>query len=129
MTRNREGYKSRHPISKLKDINDWSIKGPMFVVAGLLGFFDHALHWGRASFVTGVAIVLPVIMFREYWNQARFWITVTLLGAIQVLLALGVSSTMERLKFPFMLVFGIADFMLMVLAISWIFPERDGRDV
>jgi hypothetical protein len=113
-------------MKQWKDINDWSIKGPIFVAALLLGFFDHALHWGRASFVAGLALIVPMIGFREYWNQAKFWITVALLGAIQVLLVLGVSSMMEQLKFPFMLAFGIADSVLIALTISRVCSEHDG---
>jgi hypothetical protein len=93
------------PMKRTIDINDWSIKGPLLVVALLLGFFDHALHFGRASFAAGVAMVVPVIIFRDYWSKAKFWITVLLLGAGQAALVYGTRSMTEQFGFPFMLGF------------------------
>ena len=67
-----------------RKVNVWSIKGPILVLALLLGFFGDALHWGTAPLAAGAAMVIPIIGFRDFWNEGRFWITVLLLGAAQV---------------------------------------------
>ena len=67
-----------------RKVNVWCIKGPILVLALLLGFFGDALHWGTAPLAAGAAMVIPIIGFRDFWNEGRFWITVLLLGAAQV---------------------------------------------
>ena len=104
-------------------MNDWSFKGPLLVLALLLGFFDHALHWGRAPFAAGVAMVIPILGFRDLWKESKFWITIALLGVLQVPLVVGVGPWMEQLKFPLMLMFGIVDCALMIAAVSWVCSE------
>jgi hypothetical protein len=66
------------------------------VLGLLLGFFDHSLHWGRAVFAAGVAMVFPIIGFRDFWTDGRFWITVILLGVLQVPLVIAVRPLMEQ---------------------------------
>jgi hypothetical protein len=117
------------PVKTWRKVNVWSINGPILVLALLLGFFDHYLHWGLAALAAGVAIVIPIIGFRDFWNNGRFWITVALLGVAQVPLVTGVRPLMEQLKFPFMFAFGILDCALMVLAISWVCSGRSGKSV
>ena len=108
-------------------VNRWAVKGPILILASLLGFFDHELHWGRAAFAAGLAMTIVIIGFRTFWYEVRFWITLILLGVFQVPLVLLVSPMMEQLKFPFMFVFGIADTVLLGLAISWVCSQRDGK--
>src|SRR6266699_6880558 len=67
-----------------RKVNVWSIKGPILVLALLLGFFGDALHWGTAPLAAGAAMLIPIICFRDFWNEGTFWITVLLLGAAQV---------------------------------------------
>jgi len=112
---------------KWRKLNVWSIKGPILLLALLLGFFDHALHWGRGPFAAGLAMVIPIIGFRDFWNSGRFWITIALLGVLQVPLVMGVRPLMEQLKFPFMLTFGILDCALMIAAVSLCMLRRKGR--
>ena len=119
----------RQPLKTWRKVNVWSIKGPILVLAILLGFFDYSLHWGRAAFAAGVAMVIPIIGFRDFWNEGRFWITVVLLGLAQVPLVIALRPLMEQIKFPLMLVFGISDSVLMVLAILWVCSERNGKSV
>lgn len=68
-------------------------------------------------------MTVPIIGFRDFWNDGRFWITVGLLGIVQVPLVITVRPLMEQLKFPFMLIFGLLDCVLVVLAVSWICSE------
>jgi hypothetical protein len=97
------------------------------VLAGLLGLFNHDLHWGRGPFAAGVAMVLPIIYFRDLWNEVRFWIVILLLGVIQIPVVIGVRGLMEELKFPFMLAFGILDCTLVGVVVSWFCLEGDGE--
>jgi hypothetical protein len=106
-----------------KKVNVWPIKGPILVVGLLLGFFDHYLHWGRAAIAAGVAMIVPIIGFRDFYSEAKFWTTVALLGGGQVLLVIAYGPLMEQLKFPFMLMFGIVDCFVVVLVISWLCSE------
>ena|SRR3989442_4548090 len=119
----------RQPAKRWRKVNVWSLKGPILVLVLLLGFFDHTLHWGRAPFAAGLAMVIPIIGFRDFWNEGRFWITVVLLGLVQVPLVIEVRPLMERLKFPFMFTFGIFDCVLVALAISWVCSEHNGKSV
>src|ERR1700724_3155397 len=87
-------HNRRQAVERWRKVNDWSFKGPLLVLALLLGFFDHALHWGRPSFVAGVAMVIPILGFRDLWKEARFWITIVLLGVVQVPLVVSVGPLM-----------------------------------
>jgi hypothetical protein len=111
------------PQKKWRKVNVWSIKGPYLVALFVLGLFYDSLHWGRAPIAVGIAMIAPVIGYRDFWNEARFWISVLLLGAVQVPLAVAVSPLMERFGFPFMFTFAIFDSVLVVLAISWVCSE------
>ena len=101
-------------------VNTWSFKGPLLVIAVLAGFFDHALHWGRAPIAAGVAMIIPIIGFRGLWSETRFWITVVLLGVLQIPVVIAVQPVMEQFKFPYMLLFGVIDCALIISAISWV---------
>lgn len=117
----------REPAKRWRRVNVWTFKWPLLVLALLLGFFDHALHWGRAPFAAGVAMIVPVIGFRDFWNESRFWITILLLGVFQIPLVIGVRPLMEQLKFPFMLTFGILDCALMIAVVSWVCSEATDK--
>ena len=120
-----EPFNNARREKKWKTVNVWPIKGPLLVTMLLLGFFDHALHWGRAPIAAGLAMVLPIIGFRDFWNEGKFWITVSILAVAQVPLVIAISSPMDRLKFPLMFMFGICDGLLVALAISWVCAERN----
>ena len=83
----------RKAAERWRKVNNWSFKGPLLVLALLLGFFDHALHWGRAPFAAGVAMLIPILGFRDLWKEARFWITIVLLGVLHVPLAQQIIKT------------------------------------
>jgi|SRR5581483_5812946 len=110
-----------------RKVNVWSIKGPILVLALLLGFFADALHWGTAPLAAGAAITIPVIGYRDFWNKGRFWITVFVLAMFQVPLVIAVRPLIEKLKFPFMLMFGLFDCVLVALAISWVCSENSEK--
>jgi len=69
-------------------------------------------------------MIIPLVGFRDFWNSGKFWMTVVLLGVLQVPLVIAVKPLMERLKFPFMFTFGMLDCALVALAISWVCTER-----
>jgi len=120
-------HNQRRAVKGWRTVNVWPIKGPLIVVAGLLGFFDHAIHWGRAPIAAGLAMIIPILGFRDYWGEVRFWITIAVLGVLQVPLGIGVRPLMEQLKFPFMLTFGIIDCAVMVALISWVCSAGTGE--
>jgi hypothetical protein len=108
------------PITGWKRVNDWSIKGPLILAALGVGFFDHVLHLGRLPVAAAIALIIAIIGFREFWNDWRFWITVCLMGFLQVPLVLVINPKIERLGFGFMFTFAILDFFFVAFAISWI---------
>jgi hypothetical protein len=114
-------------IERWRKVNDWSFKGPLLVIALLLGFFDHTLHWGRATFAAVLATLIPVFGFRDLWREARFWITILLLGVLQIPLVMAVGSLVEQLKFMFMLAFGIFDCALIIAVVSWVCSEENDQ--
>jgi hypothetical protein len=118
---------NREPLRRWRKINTWSVKGPLIVVAVLFGMLGAALNWDSVPFAAGVAIVLPVIGFRDYWREWRFWITIGLLGALQVPLVVALDSLVARLKFQGMLAFGIIDCILVILAVSFACSESKKR--
>jgi hypothetical protein len=117
---------SRPAKKKWKTVNVWPIKGPVLLLALLLGIFDHSLHWTRAVAAVGLAMIVPIIGFRDFWKTGKFWITVALLTAAQVPVARAVKPLMERLRFPFMLTFAMLDCTIVTLCIWWVCSE-DGR--
>jgi nicotinamide riboside transporter PnuC len=110
---------------KWRTVNVWSVKGPLLILVVILTFFDNVLGWGRAPIAAGVAMLLPIVGYRDFWNEGRFWITVGLLGVAQVPLVIEAAPLMEKLKFPFMFTFGILDCVLVALAISWVCSEHN----
>jgi hypothetical protein len=112
------------PEKKWKRINVWSIKGPLLACALILGFLSEPLHWARAPLAAGVAILLPIIGYRDFWHDAKFWITVALLAVVQAPLVMYVSPTMEQYKFPFMLAFGVADTLGVIGVLSLVCSEH-----
>ena len=88
------------------------------MVALLLGFFEHALHWGGASFAAGVAIVLPTIGFRDYWKTGRFWMALVALALVQIPVAYAMNPFVKG--FPLTVTFGMVDCVLVVAAISYV---------
>jgi hypothetical protein len=96
-----------------------SLRIPLLVLVFLLGLLDRAfLHWGRGPLAAGVAMVIPIIYFRDLWTEVRFWIVILLVGVIQIPVVIGVRGLMEKLKFPFMLAFGILDCTLVAVVVS-----------
>jgi hypothetical protein len=87
-------------LRRWRKVNTWSIKGPLLVVALLLGFFDHSLHWGGAAFAAGIAVVLPIIGFREFWSEWRFWAALSALALLQLPLVLAVRAFVDKPGFP-----------------------------
>ncbi len=119
VSRNEKGWKK---------VNVWSIKGPLLVLALLLGVVGGALNWNSAPFAAGVAMIIPVIGFRDFWKEGKFWLTVLLMAAAQVPLVILVRPLIQQLKFPFMLTFGVFDCVLVTFVISRVCSERNQKN-
>jgi|SRR5215469_6810745 len=101
-------------------VNTWPIKGPVLVVAVLLGFFDHWLHWGNAAFAAGIALVVPIIAFREFWNEWKFWVALSALALFQLPLVLAVRAFMGELGFPSFYGLALLDCTFVILGLSYV---------
>jgi hypothetical protein len=116
-------YTQRHnhrvQVKRWRRINTWSIKGPLLIAALLLGVLGGVLNRGLAPFAAGTAILIPIIGFRDYWTEWRFWITIALLALVQVPLVLTLAPFIERLKFQGLFAFGIIDCVLIAAAVSF----------
>jgi hypothetical protein len=99
---------------------DWPVKGPLFAAALAVGLMEHSLHWSGTALAAGVALIIPIIGFRDFWGMARFWATVCLLALVQVSVVMGMRPLSRRLGLPFMLGFGILDCAVVIIAISWV---------
>jgi hypothetical protein len=107
-------------LKRWQKVNIWSIKGPLLVVALLLGFFEHSLHWGGAAFAAGIAVVVPIIGFREFWSEWRFWAKLSALALLQLPLVLAVRAFVEKPGFPMLYALTIIDCMFVILGLSYI---------
>ncbi len=74
-------------------------------------------------------MIIPIIGFRDFWTEPKFWVTIVLLGVAQVPLVIAVHPLIQQLKFPFIFAFGILDCMLMIVAVSWVCSEHAERDL
>lgn len=113
-------------VSGWQKVNTWRIKDPLLVIAFLLGFFDHALHWGGATFAAAIAIALPIIGFRDSWREWKFWVTAGSLAFFQIPLVLAMRTLVEKPGFPLMFAFTIIDGMLVVFAVAYVCCKDDG---
>ena len=119
-------------LKQWRKINTWPIKGPLLVVAFLLGIFDHSLHWGGGAFAAGIAIVLPIIGFREFWSEWRFWTALSALAFLQLPLVLAVRAFVEKPGFPLLYGLTILDCMFVILGLSYVCCTHEsgtGRDI
>lgn len=92
----------------------WPVKVILFSMMGFLGLFGHAMNgWGEPVAMASAAVLVPIFLrqFHKFWNQSRFWITVSLLAAIQVPLVVAVRPVIERSRALYSLEFGIIDIM------------------
>jgi hypothetical protein len=108
------------PAQRWKKVNTWRIKGPFLVVAFLLGLFDHVLHWGGISLAAAIAIVVPIIGFRDHWNAWRFWVTVAAMAVLQLPLVLALRPMLGKSAFPFLYGFGLLDCAFVIASISYV---------
>ena len=75
----------------------WQAKLILFSAVGIAGFFDHAFAaWGAPITVAAIALFLPVLYWREFWDQIWFWITMALLAAIQAPLVIVMRPLIEE---------------------------------
>ena len=119
-------------LKRWQKVNTWPIKGPLLVVALLLGFFDHSLHWGGPAFAAAIAVLLPIIGFRECWSEWRFWATLSALALFQLPLVLAMRAFVETPGFPLLYALTILDCMFVILSLSYVCytDESDmGQDI
>jgi len=119
-------------LKRWQKVNTWSIKGPLLVVALLLGFFDHSLHWGGAPFAAGIAVVLPIIGFREFWSDWRFWTALSALSLLQIPLVIALRALVEKPAVPLLYALTILDCMFVILCLSYVCGSDEGdtgRDI
>ena len=113
-------------IKGWKKVNTWRFKGPLLAVASLLGLFDHRLHWGGLSVTAGIAIVIPIIGFLDFWRKWKFWSMITAIAILQVPLVLALRPFVDG--FPLFFAFGILDCGLIISGISLV-CGNDADDV
>ena len=101
-------------------VNTWRIKWPLLAVAFLVGLFDHALQWGGASVAAGIAMVLPIIGFRDFWNRWKFWTTVVVFAVLQVPMVLLMRPLVGKSGFPLLWAFGILDCAVVIAGIYYV---------
>jgi hypothetical protein len=96
----------------------------------LAGFFEHALGgWGGPIAMAAVALIVPVLMYRKFWNRGWFWITAALLGILQVPLVAAVRPLIEQARSFYTLAFVMIDGLFVVFALSFVCPKSDGRSI
>src|ERR1700683_4582030 len=79
-----DDLRMNEPSKRSRGWLSWQAKLILFSFVGIAGFFDHAFAaWGAPITVAAIALLLPVLYWREFWDQIWFWITMTLLAAIQ----------------------------------------------
>jgi hypothetical protein len=98
----------------------WPVKSILFLLAAVAAFFDHASsRWGATIVMAACALIAPVfiLQFRRFWNQSRFWITVSFLVLVQIPLVIAVRPLIERAGSFYMLAFGIVDGLFVIVVI------------
>jgi hypothetical protein len=87
-------------------------------------FFEQTLHWECAPFGSGLAIVIPIVGWRDFRNERRFQNALLLLGVVQLPRVSVLRPRMEQLKFPVVFSSGRFDCGLVALAISWVCSDK-----
>jgi hypothetical protein len=109
-----------------RELQEWKPSWRTHVIAiggGIFAFlcslkFGYA--WGGSIAAAGAALIFPfVAYYRKFGNHGRFWITMTLLTAIQIPLVMAVRPLVEQFRFAFMLMFATVDCVLVASVISW----------
>jgi hypothetical protein len=95
------------------------VKALVIVVGLLVGFFDYT-HKAGTVLAAVFALTLPIIVYRNFWNQRRFWTAIALLALTQIPLVMIVRSWVVQLRFGGLLAFGITDCGLVILIIAWV---------
>jgi hypothetical protein len=111
-------------IGRWKRINTWSIKGPVLLLACIYGGLSAAFNWDAVPLVAAIAIVLPILGFRGLWKETKFWITILLLGLVQIPLVIGMRMWLHKPSVPLLIAFSIGDCFLVILLVLWTFPSE-----
>jgi hypothetical protein len=122
---------SRHvhpPKKRSTSTSEWKpgrgTRVVLVLVAGSVGLvsaaYPHGYGWAGAVLAALSAIAVPVVAYRSYWNQPRFWIPFILLAALQVPAVIAIRPVVENLRFPALFIFGITDCIVVITAIYWV---------
>jgi len=74
-----------------------------------------------------LAMVIPILQFRKFWSQRQFWIAVSILTALQLPLVGTAQHLLEHLGATFLLGFGIAD-GIFVIVVIWLLCSRSSEE-
>jgi hypothetical protein len=107
----------------------WPVKAILLSLALLAGFFEHALGaWAGPIAMAAIAVVVPILLFRRFWDRTWFWVTAVLLGVVQVPLVVAVRPLIQQARSYYMLCFVIIDGLLVIAVISLVSPKsNDGH--
>ena len=111
----------------------WRTKAIGCTVGGLfallsIGSPDGYSRWG-SILMAAAAVVVPILQFRKFWSQRRFWITVSILAVIQVPLVAAAQPLIERLRAVFLLEFGIIDGLVVIAVILLTCSRSSGESI
>ena len=77
--------------------------------------------------MAAVAVVVPLLLFRRFWNQTWFWITAVLLGVIQVPVVVAVRPLIDQARSFYMLTFVMIDGLIVIAVICLVCPKSNGE--
>ena len=107
---------STMPLPKgWKKVNTWRVKWPLLAAAFLIGLFDHAWHLSAVSSAAGIAMIVPIIGFRDLWHTWKFWLSVAAIAALQVPVVIALRPFVSG--FPLLFAFGVLDCAVVIAGI------------
>lgn len=74
--------------------------------------------WMEAILMASVALILPILQFRQFWSQLRFWIVVVCSTAAQVPLVVWARILADQYRPVSLLAFGIGDIIFVTIFIT-----------
>src|SRR6185437_17064567 len=112
------------PETRWKRINTWSVKGPLLFFACVYGGLSAAFNWDAVPLVAVIATVFPILGFRGLWKETKFWITILLLGLVQIPLVIGMRMWLPKPSIPLLFAFSIGECFFIVVLVLWVFPSK-----
>ena len=69
---------------------------------------------------TSTWLLRPIIGFREFWSEWRFWAALSALALLQLPLVLALRAFVEKPGFPLLCALTILDCMFVILGLSYV---------